>query len=453
MRLPGLGPKTAARIWRELGVTTLAELKAAAEGERLRTLAGIGGGTEAKILKALAEGQGRDEPRARPARGRPARRARGRRDTACAPRRGRRVRSGQHAPPSRDVPRSRRDRDSDRSCGADGPLRRAALGARGRRPRRHQGNGDHASRASASTSASCRPRATAICSSTSRARRSTTSPCASRPSAAGSRSPSTASRSSRRARCTRSATRSRSTPSSATASSRPSCARTAASSRRRGTGAAAARRARRPARRDALPFDLVGGRQGDDRGDGARPPRRAATSSSASPTTRTTCGTEGSRRSGARSRRSTSASTPFRVLRGIEANITAKGEVDVADDVLAELDWVVASLHTSLDRSPTERVLAAMDNPHVDCIGHLTGRRISRRPGAELDLDRVVGARSSRPARRSRSTASPTGSTCAMRTRAWPARPAWRSRSTPMRIRSRRSAMPSSGSARRGGVG
>ena len=40
--------------------------------------------------------------------------------------------------------------------------------------------------------------------------------------------------------------------------------------------------------------------------------------------------------------------------------------------------------------SPTERVLAAIDNPHVDCIGHLTGRRISKRPGAELDLERVV---------------------------------------------------------------
>ena len=63
MRLPGLGPKTAARIWRELGVTTLAELKTAAEGEQLRTLPGLGPTTEAKILKALAEGQGPEEPR------------------------------------------------------------------------------------------------------------------------------------------------------------------------------------------------------------------------------------------------------------------------------------------------------------------------------------------------------------------------------------------------------
>ncbi len=63
MRLPGLGPKTAARIWHELGVTTLAELKAAAEEQRLRTLSGLGATTEAKILKALAEGHGDDEPR------------------------------------------------------------------------------------------------------------------------------------------------------------------------------------------------------------------------------------------------------------------------------------------------------------------------------------------------------------------------------------------------------
>src|ERR1700756_2630916 len=55
MRLPGLGPKTAARIWRELGVTTVDELKRAAEQEQLRTLAGLGAKTEERILKALAE--------------------------------------------------------------------------------------------------------------------------------------------------------------------------------------------------------------------------------------------------------------------------------------------------------------------------------------------------------------------------------------------------------------
>jgi len=81
---------------------------------------------------------------------------------------------------------------------------------------------------------------------------------------------------------------------------------------------------------------------------------------------------------------------PFRVLRGIEANIRADGALDVADDDLAQLDWVVASLHTSFDRAPTERILAAIESPHVDCIGHLTGRLIGRRHGAEVDVEKVV---------------------------------------------------------------
>ena len=80
----------------------------------------------------------------------------------------------------------------------------------------------------------------------------------------------------------------------------------------------------------------------------------------------------------------------FRILRGIEVNIRADGSLDVDDDILAELDWVVASLHTSFDRTPTERILGAMDNPHVDCIGHLTGRRLLKRDGAAVDVERVV---------------------------------------------------------------
>jgi len=80
----------------------------------------------------------------------------------------------------------------------------------------------------------------------------------------------------------------------------------------------------------------------------------------------------------------------FRILRGIEVNIRADGSLDVEEDVLAELDWVIASLHTSFDRSPTERILGAMDSPHVDCIGHLTGRRLLKREGAAVDVERVV---------------------------------------------------------------
>ena len=82
---------------------------------------------------------------------------------------------------------------------------------------------------------------------------------------------------------------------------------------------------------------------------------------------------------------------PFRVLKGVEANIRSDGAIDVAEDVLAELDWVVASLHQGFDRSPTERILAALDHPHVDCIGHLTGRKLNKRAGADVDVEKVVG--------------------------------------------------------------
>jgi DNA polymerase (family 10) len=81
---------------------------------------------------------------------------------------------------------------------------------------------------------------------------------------------------------------------------------------------------------------------------------------------------------------------PFRLLHGIEVNIRADATLDVDDETLATLDWVIASVHHAQDRSPTERILAAMDNPHVDAIGHLTGRRIGRRPGADLDLERII---------------------------------------------------------------
>jgi DNA polymerase (family 10) len=80
----------------------------------------------------------------------------------------------------------------------------------------------------------------------------------------------------------------------------------------------------------------------------------------------------------------------FTIHRGIEVNIRADGSLDVEDEILAELDWVIASLHTSFDRSPTERIVGAMENPHVDCIGHLTGRRLLKRDGASVDVERVV---------------------------------------------------------------
>jgi DNA polymerase (family 10) len=81
---------------------------------------------------------------------------------------------------------------------------------------------------------------------------------------------------------------------------------------------------------------------------------------------------------------------PFRILKGIEVNIRIDGSLSLPDEVLAERDWVMASLHAAFDRNGTERVLSAMDNPHVDCIGHLTARKINIRPPADIDVERVV---------------------------------------------------------------
>lgn len=81
---------------------------------------------------------------------------------------------------------------------------------------------------------------------------------------------------------------------------------------------------------------------------------------------------------------------PFRILKGIEVNIRANGELDVADELLEQLDWVMASVHTSFDKDPTERVLNAMQSPHVDCIGHLTSRRIGVRNPSSIAVEKVV---------------------------------------------------------------
>jgi len=81
---------------------------------------------------------------------------------------------------------------------------------------------------------------------------------------------------------------------------------------------------------------------------------------------------------------------PIQLLKGIEVNIRADGSLDVDDADLATRDWVVASVHSSFDRSPTERVLAAMESPYVDCIGHLTSRKIGRREASTIDVERVI---------------------------------------------------------------
>jgi DNA polymerase (family X) len=83
---------------------------------------------------------------------------------------------------------------------------------------------------------------------------------------------------------------------------------------------------------------------------------------------------------------------PFRVLRGIECDILTDGRLDLPDDVLAELDWVQASVHGGQRmprREMTKRVEAALRNPHVCCLSHPTGRLINRRPENAVDLERV----------------------------------------------------------------
>ena len=86
------------------------------------------------------------------------------------------------------------------------------------------------------------------------------------------------------------------------------------------------------------------------------------------------------------------ALAPFRVLRGIECDILPDGRLDLPDDVLAELDWVQASVHGGQRmRGPemTKRVVEAISNPHVSCLSHPTGRLIGRRPENAVDLGRV----------------------------------------------------------------
>lgn len=85
----------------------------------------------------------------------------------------------------------------------------------------------------------------------------------------------------------------------------------------------------------------------------------------------------------------------FRLLAGSEINIGLDGSLDYPDDLVAALDWVVASVHTSFsvsEKEMTARVLEAIENPHVNCIGHLTGRLIGRREPYGIDVEAVAEA-------------------------------------------------------------
>jgi DNA polymerase (family 10) len=83
------------------------------------------------------------------------------------------------------------------------------------------------------------------------------------------------------------------------------------------------------------------------------------------------------------------------VLAGSEVNIMPDGSLDYEDELLSQLDWVIASVHTSFgmgEQAMTERVIAAMEHPLVDAIGHPTGRLIQSRDPYEIDLEALFEA-------------------------------------------------------------
>ena len=83
------------------------------------------------------------------------------------------------------------------------------------------------------------------------------------------------------------------------------------------------------------------------------------------------------------------------ILIGTETNILPDGTVDYDEELLAQLDWVVASVHTSFqmpEREMTDRMIAAMEHPFIDVIGHPTGRKIELRPPYEVDVERLIEA-------------------------------------------------------------
>ncbi len=80
------------------------------------------------------------------------------------------------------------------------------------------------------------------------------------------------------------------------------------------------------------------------------------------------------------------------VFAGVEANISEDGSISVAEDVLAELDLVVASPHAALSGDGTDRLITAAEHPQVDIIGHPTGRYLNRRPGLTIEYERLAEA-------------------------------------------------------------
>ena len=86
-------------------------------------------------------------------------------------------------------------------------------------------------------------------------------------------------------------------------------------------------------------------------------------------------------------------STPFRLLAGIECDILLDGRMDLDEETLAQLDIVIASVHSGFNQSPEEvtaRVLRACENPYVQILGHPTGRKVLKREPYKVDLEQLL---------------------------------------------------------------
>jgi DNA polymerase (family X) len=83
----------------------------------------------------------------------------------------------------------------------------------------------------------------------------------------------------------------------------------------------------------------------------------------------------------------------LRVLKSSEVDILADGSLDYPDDLLKELDYTVCSIHSRFGlgkAQQTERIMRAMDNRYFNILGHATGRLLLKRPGYEIDIDRII---------------------------------------------------------------
>jgi len=96
-----------------------------------------------------------------------------------------------------------------------------------------------------------------------------------------------------------------------------------------------------------------------------------------------------------RVREANAAIEGIELLAGSEVNVLPDGRLDYDDELLAQLDWVIASVHTSF-RMPaaemTARIVAALEHPLVDALGHPTGRKVERRPPYAVDMEEVIAA-------------------------------------------------------------